>query len=484
MPGMASSVFVWFGLVPLFFAVEKLKWWKAGLWGWYFGTLYIGIAMYWLPSTLSVNISAFNGFPAVFGVLAFFLMILIEGFFFFIFGSANSFLEGLKAGRPVLRGLSVAGAYALTEYLRGIGDIGFTGARLSNALYGQLATVQIVSAVGTLGLTFLVVLVNYALYRAIRGKKTRTIALIFSVVAFSYVLSYFAPSFLPSGRMGEKTAIGVVQSNVTVAQRYRMSISSIANQVTSDIADLSKSATLIFFPEGTFEYDFVQVPSAYGEVKDALKNAKASAVIGYPSVNGDRFYNSAGLFGADGLRQLYSKHVLVPFTETLPYPKIFGLFHFLKLSQFFTPGDKFTVFDADGTKFSVQICFESYFGWLARRFTNEGAGFLVTITNDSWFNYRTALEQHFAQTVFRAVENRKWAVQIADTGMTGIVDPYGRVVKKLTTGSRINGVFSVYSNDARTVYDSIGNAVVWFSLFFVCFEFFAGIRNSIVRRKE
>ncbi len=484
MPGMLNSVFVWFGLVPLFFAIEGLNWRRAGLWSWYFGTVYIGIAMYWLPSTLTVNISAFNGFPPFLGFVAFLLMILIEGFFFFIFGSANSLLDGMKTGRPILRGLSLSAVYLLTEFLRGTGDIGFTGARLSNALYNQLATVQAVSLVGTLGLTFLIVLFNYALYRAVKDKRTGSVAILLSVMAFSYVLSYFAPVFLPSGKIGKGTKIGVVQSNVTVAQRYRMSVSSVAKQVTSDIDDLSKSATLIFFPEGTFEYDFTNVPSAYDEVLSALKMRGSRAVIGYPSMKVDKIYNSAGLFVPKGLEGVYSKHILVPFTETLPYPQIFGLFHFLKLLRFFTPGKNFTVFDVNGTKFSVQICFESYFGWLSRKFVNEGARFLVTITNDSWFNYKTALEQHFAQTVFRAVENRKWAVQVADTGMTGVVDPYGRIVKKLPIRSKINGTFSVYQNDVRTVYDLFGNLIPWIALFLVGLEVFAGLLKNTRQRKE
>ncbi len=502
MPGMISSIFVWFGLVPFLFALKGLKWWKSLLWSWYFGILYIGIALYWLVPTLTQNISEFNGFPSFLGIIAFFLMTIIEGGFFAIFGMLYNLIDkfgfdlSLSSKKPpkkhnwhfylsksliIIHAMSFAGLYTLMEYLRGFGEIGFTGARLSDALYSQIGIVQIVSFSGTLGLTFLIVFMNYMLYTSLRKKRWHSLVTLCIIIVGFYSFSFFVPQF--SKYKGRKIPIGVVQTNVSVAQRYHMSSSNIVQQVDNAITKLSRTSTLIVFPEGTFPYDFTK-GLFYTKVISILKSKNVHIVLGYPSTLGQHFYNSAGLFGPNGLEGLYSKHILVPFTETLPYPKLFGLFGFLKLTQFFNPGSKFTIFKWNNTAFSVQICFESYFGWLSRKFTNEGARFLITITNDSWFSQHPALVQHFAQTVFRAVENRKWVIQVADTGITGVVDPYGHIVKKLPTDSTVMTSFFVIPNGDRTFYDRFGNWILWFSIGLIGLDLVIRIIDDIIKKRE
>ncbi len=471
MPGMVSSIFVWFGLIPFFFALRKANPSKSFLMGWYFGTFYMAVSTYWLLPTLIKNIALFNNFPPIFGGLAFVMFALIEGLFFGIFALFYSLIEKYRAQVPfILHVLSLAGIYTLIEFLRGYGSIGFTGSRLSDALYDQIGTIQIISFVGTLGLTFLIFMANYFIYRSITDKKFKILSTISIIIVGSYIFSAIFPVFLPP-YTGKKMTIGVVQPDVTVAQRYQMSSQKIFDDVKWGMKNLSGKTKLVFFPEGTFEEE-ISNTSIYKDLLLSLKKYDLNAIIGYPSVKDGKIYNSAGFFTPDGIKSIYSKHILVPFTETLPYPQIFGIFGFLKLDQFFTPGKQFTVFSFDGVRFSTQICFESYFGWLSRKFTNEGAQFIFTITDDSWFDQRTALLQHFAQSTMRAVENRKWMVQVADTGITGLVDPYGRIVRELPADKAELTTFNVYPNDTKTFYDRFGDLVLWISMGSISLEFF------------
>ncbi len=484
MPGMISSIFVWFGLVPLLFSLKDLKWWKALLWGWYFGSLYIGLALYWLLPTLTKNISEFIGFPSFLGVFAFFLMVVIEGSFFAILGLSYNLIERIRSPKiPVFfHAMSFAGLYTLMEYFRGFGELGFTGARLSDALYSQIGLIQIATISGTLGITFLIVFMNYMIYSTLKNRVHwyTLISLLLVIIVF-YSLSFIVPQPLKVGK--NQMRIGVVQTDVSVSQQYRLRTSEIVQRVDNDLAKLSKNSSLIVFPEGTFLYDFTK-SSVYPNFVSTLRADDVHVILGYPSTFKGHFYNSAGLFGASGLEQIYSKHILVPFTETLPYPQIFGVFGFLKLTNFFSPGKKFTIFKWNGTKFAVQICFESYFGRLSRKFTNEGAQFLITITDDSWFDQRTALVQHFAQTVFRAIENRKWAIQVAATGITGVVDPYGHIVKVLPVDSKVESSFFVVPNKIRTFYDRFGDWIIWFSIGIVVLNLVVGIVDGLVNKKE
>ncbi len=463
MPGMLFSMLAWVGLVAFFLAVTGLNWWKSALYGWAFGISLLAVGMYWLVNTLTTNISAFDGFPPWLGVIAFILFLIIEGAWWAIFGLLYSFIS--KAHSPrFLKALSIASLYVLVEYFRGIGALGFTGMRLSNPFYTQTGFVQLSALTGTLGIVFVVVLANYAFYAFINEKKP-----IFLVFGISLVLTAsVSVFFVPKPTLKDPFHVGVVQPNVTVAQRYSMSDDEILSQVESSIRALKGKANLVFFPEGTFEY--VMNHRLSERITNTLKSYDMSAIIGFPSFSNSKIYNSVGLFTPSGLKDVYSKHILVPFTEALPYPQFFGMFKFLKLANFFTPGKKYTVFDWNDRKFAVQICFESYFGWLSRKFTDEGATFLVTVTNDSWFSQKTALDQHFAQSVFRAAENRKWTIQVADTGITGVVGPYGRIRKKLKIHEKKDAVFIVGTNGVKTFYDQFGDWFVWIALAFVVLD--------------
>lgn len=468
MPGMASSVFVWFGIVPLFFAFENINSAKSFFVGWIFGIFYMGISTYWLLPTLVKNIALFNDFPPVYGFIAFILFTIIEGIFFGVFGLFYTFFE--KRSKKIsiaLHVLSMASIFVLIEFLRGYGQLGFTGSRLSDALYDQIGTLQLVSITGTFGLTFIIFVVNYLFYVLLRKKDFKMVLLISVIVGSTYFISFLYPYTLKSPA-GKGVTVGVVQPNITVSERYRMSPHEIFNVVEWGIDAISTKTNLVFFPEGTFESEIGNW--IYSDLKNLMAEKNVSAVIGYPSSKDGKIYNSAGLFDKDGLKSIYSKHILVPFTETLPYPQIFGVFGFLKLANFFTPGENFTIFKVNGVNFSTDICFESYFGWLSRKFTNKGAQFIVTITDDSWFDQRTALIQHFAQSVMRAVENRKWVVQVADTGITGLINPYGQIIEELPAHQKIAAVFDLYPNDVKTFYDKFGDMILWISIGFLISE--------------
>jgi apolipoprotein N-acyltransferase len=124
----------------------------------------------------------------------------------------------------------------------------------------------------------------------------------------------------------------------------------------------------------------------------------------------------------------YDKIHLVPFGEYIPLRRL--LFFLDKLVAGigdFRSGEAYTVMAIPQGRFAVLICFEGIFPDLVRHFVRHGAQFLVNITNDAWFGYSPASYQHLSMVVFRAVENRLPIVRAANTGISAVIDPTGRL---------------------------------------------------------
>ena len=181
---------------------------------------------------------------------------------------------------------------------------------------------------------------------------------------------------------------------------------------------------------------------------------------GYRYRGGKVYYlNSAFLLSSRGFEGRYDKIHLVPFGEYVPLKGLFRFAH--KLVQGvgdFIPGDGVSLFDIDGKRFGVVICYEAIFPDLFRSFVRDGASFMVNITNDAWFGRTSAPFQHFSHTVLRAIENRVFVVRAANTGISGIISPTGRIVKTTPIFKRLSFSGSVGVNEGlETFYTAHGD---------------------------
>ena len=169
---------------------------------------------------------------------------------------------------------------------------------------------------------------------------------------------------------------------------------------------------------------------------DAVRLAGTYLLAGSPSVEvgegGPAYYNSAYLVTPEGhAGERYDKVHLVPFGEYVPLKGILS-FAGKMVAQVgdFSAGERgrTLAWKEDKAPIGVQICFEIIFPGLSRSLAKNGAGLLVNLTNDAWFGRSSAAYQHFSMAVFRAVENRRSLIRCANTGISGFIDPVGRVV--------------------------------------------------------
>jgi apolipoprotein N-acyltransferase len=155
----------------------------------------------------------------------------------------------------------------------------------------------------------------------------------------------------------------------------------------------------------------------------------------------------------------------VPFGEFVPFKSVlFFAKPLVEAVSDFSPGTEPVVFDAGGRSVSVAICYEAIFPGLARDFVAHGSQLLATITNDAWFGRSSAAYQHFDQAGLRAVEQGRYVVRAANTGISGAVDPYGRALVRTPLFEPLSVTVDVRLLTDRTIYSRTGDAVVWLSL--------------------
>jgi apolipoprotein N-acyltransferase len=142
-----------------------------------------------------------------------------------------------------------------------------------------------------------------------------------------------------------------------------------------------------------------------------------------------REFNSALVVGVDGARVgRYDKIHLVPFGEYIPFHNLLTFAHKLtgRVSEF-SRGDERKVFRLNGHRYGVFICYEAVFADEVREFAQLGAEVLVNISDDGWYGDTSAPWQHLNMARMRAIENRRWLLRDTNSGVTAVIDPYGRV---------------------------------------------------------
>lgn len=324
--------------------------------------------------------------------------------------------------------------WVILEYLRSMLLTGFGWNLLAHTQWNWIPVIQIADLTHVWGVSFLIVMVNAALYLVIRGRRfPLAMALALLGVAFGYG-THRLNALDSSAHPASAFKVAVVQGNIPQGRKwdevFAQSIWKTYEELTLRAAQ--DKPDLILWPE-TAVPGFLEDQAVYNRLSLIARAVHTPLLVGVPVGEGDRIFNSAVLMDGEGnIRQEYRKLHLVPFGEYVPLgPWLSWLRKFILMGEF-SPGHARTVFDPapltrhPSAPFSVLICFEDLFPDLAGRFVHQGARWLVVITNDAWFEKSSASLQHLQASVFRAVEQRVWVVRAANTGWSGFIDPAGR----------------------------------------------------------
>lgn len=340
-----------------------------------------------------------------------------------------------------------AAAWTALEWLRGLGALSFGWNGLGVALHGNLALIQATEFTGVGGLSFLAALTNLIAVITVRRFFAETqarrlrphwdfsanMALIAALFAWG-VRCVFGPA--PADTTPLRVA--AVQAAIPQEQKFDRAFAQMIQERYSALTEmaLATKPQLLLWPEAATPGSLFESKEQFEFVRGFAQESGANFLLGtldFDENKPQRDYNVAALFTEKGEKlQIYRKIHLVPFGEYIPFRKAFPPFEWIigdLVPGDFTPGTEHKILTLENPRLraAALICFEDTLGDLTRRFVLNGAQLLINVTNDGWFLRSQGAEQHLANAVFRAVENRRPLIRAANTGVTAFITPQGRV---------------------------------------------------------
>jgi len=453
----------WVALVPLLLIVRE----EPAPWAFRYGMLY-GVACAWAVGPwLPQAMAHYFGLGLPLGVVAGTLYgVAFWGTGFGVFAAGAAVLLGSRG--PLASGLAVPALWVATEFVRGR-FLGQPWGLLGYTQHAQTALIQIAALTAVYGVSFLLAFGNMAIAesiallraRADRRRILATLALPVMLVAPLWLAGAIVAERGPVGGFAARP-VAVVQTNLAPAFEWTRAYTDrevMAHLQALDQLPHTTRPALIVWPEHAVPRYLEDEPMLGAQLGAVAAQRGADLLFGAPRYEAGRTYNSARLITAAGRNGgYYDKQRLVLGAEANPFLSSAGSGPDESPRQFSTgsaPGVLRTF-----VPIGVSICHEILFPELVARAVGEGAELLVNISNDGWLDggHGLASRQHFAMAAFRAVETRRYLVRAATTGVSGFVDPYGRVVSTLAPG--VTGVLtaSVAGRSAITPYVRIGDA--------------------------
>jgi len=479
-PPYAFTPLAWISIAALILVSLGARWWKAALCGLLHGAGFYAASLTWIYTVMRVH-GGLEPLPAA-GVLA--LMVFTLSLFTAAFALAVNWLGRASVGRACLAApfLWVALEFG-REYMP---YIGFPWNLLGYAASSQLGLLQLASLTGIYGLSFLLASYN-ALFVWLLVERTRRGFLGWLVAtAILIPAAVMGQRFLPM--VFPRQTAHLVQMNIPQVESYPADWMERMAPDLDEIERMSIDAAkqrpgLIVWPEVPAPF-YLQDPKFAARATRIAREGDNYFLVGIvdwkpeanPQSGGTQLvpYNSAALLDPAGQRVFsYDKIHLVAFGEYVPLRKWLSFAEKMTAEVGdFRAGSNYAVgqLPATGTsgrtsgKFGVVICFEAVFPNLVRKFVAGGAELLVNISNDGWFAHSGALEQHVAMARVRAVENRRWLLRATNTGLTTVVDPYGRFTAQLAPDRRDVLTASYDFRSDLTLYSRWGDWLAWLSL--------------------
>ena len=486
-------------LVPLILSIQSMRSKHSFFAGFAAGFCHYMTLIYWIVPTVTI----YGGLHPLLGVstlalLCIYLSLYVGGFAWLI-----KQLNPPGGLMPIVG----AGLWVGMEYIRTHALTGFPWGVLGYSQHSNQTLVQIADLTGVLGISFLIVLCNLSLaqlvlylgsspasrkisWRPISAVAAYTLLLLVAALAYGRARLPVIDSLIQAA---PKPNISIVQGNIRQDLKWdeTFKASTIERYGSLSLGIAPTSPELIIWPETALPFYYGADTLDSNKTDVYVRKAKTHFLVGSPAFERgeekSKFYNRAYMLTPLALvTGFYDKSHLVPFGEYVPleaYLTFLG-----KITQQagnFSSGDStFFPLAFKNHQTGVLICFEILFPSIARAFVNNGADMLTTMTNDAWFGVTSAARQHFSVAVLRAVENRRSVVRAANTGISGFIDPGGRVLEETDLFTTAAITRPVPALKKISFYTRHGDLMGMAALVAICLGFMVKGINNIFRRIE
>ncbi len=395
--------------------------------GWFF------LGLYWIANAFLIK-SGFYLFlmPFAASLLPLFLS-LIWGVAFVI-----AKLISKKTGEIHI---NVLIALSIFEYLRGK-LLNFPWLMPGNFFSSEEILIQGFSFIGSysMNVVFLSIIILPILVVKHRKKSILPIIFFLIPISFLYIKSYDRYINKPNTSINEAHLINVIQPNIKQEIKWIKNLKSHHHQ---KLIDLTKSvhkrdnllSILNIWPETAFLGLYPRDKFLLQDMSQKFLNQKQNEFLltGLISKDKNDYYNSALLLDSkDQVKNIYNKNILVPFGEFIPLRKFLPRFDFIENKIDFSHGQKIDNITINKFyKFVPLICYEILFSDLIFKSLDQETSIIINITNDAWFGNTIGPTQHFQFAKIRAVEFGIPVIRVANTGYSGLINPYGVVIEKL-----------------------------------------------------
>jgi apolipoprotein N-acyltransferase len=475
-PKFGHPAFGWIALAPLLVALSYRRPTvrRSFALGLLAGFVYFAGTLYWFVVTLTL----FGGLSRPVATFASAMGIAYLALYPALFAVIQARLVK-TFGTPAV--LLAPAVWVATEMARTYSPLDFPWELLGYSQATVLPVAQIASVVGVYGLSALAASVSAAAAYATLDTSARrwrvcaVVAVLLVAVSLWGTLRIRRHALTSSGTA---VRVAVLQGNILQDQKWdpAMRDAIMERYIAMTREAIGRGAQFIIWPESATPVPYEQDVPRGERIRRLAREAQVTMLIGSdqveplrpgPAAKPESFlYNAAYLIKPDGsTAAIYRKIHLVPFGEYVPFGRLLSFLGPLVDFEFpFAPGTDATLLPVKGHMVSTAICYEVIYAGLMRTFVTRGSELLTTITNDAWYGWSSAAYQHWEQASLRAIENGRYLARAANTGISGFVDPYGRVMQRSNMFQS-----AVMAEDVRfitepTIYSRLGDVVGWVSV--------------------
>jgi apolipoprotein N-acyltransferase len=470
-PNAGIGWLIFIALIPLFLALTRARgWWQALFLGWVSQFTAWLIMVPWVVRVMS----HYGGLPYVTGVLIFVAMCAILALYGGLF--AVLFFR-IAPGTRFHRWLLVPLAWGAIEYARTYLLSGFPWNLIAAAIVDYTPLIQFDRVAGPYALSFLILLpaitVSWLITARPRGMRLVAVVMPVTILCFIWwATGLVAAKMVVRPATGPTYTAALVQPNISQEMRWSESSTLEIFQRMMNMTEeaVRAGATVIIWPESTVPLSYVTTDFYREAIESASRQYAVDIILGSVAedpATPNRLWNAAFLVSGGRTIGHYDKIRLVPFGEYVPLRKM--LFFARKLVR---AVGEFEFGNRDSPlvgllRYGPAICYEIVFPQIPRTQVVHGAGVLVTITNDAWYDGTSAPRQHLNQARLRAVETDRYVLRAATTGISAFADPSGRIVEELPM-NRQGIIYARFQpRHSSTLYVRFGDWYAWIATVFV-----------------